>query len=349
MTAQLAKEIIQKEVEYVRNSSDYDALEVDFMGGEPMTNFSLIKEVVEWAENQDFNIPLIFFLTTNATLFDDETKEWFRNHKNSIVAGASYDGTEEMQIANRATEKSAIDLEFFHNTWPFQEFHMTISKESLPNLANGILTLQRKGYPLSAALAQGVDWNEKDAEIFDRELHKLIASYMAEPQLQPINLLGNQFKIIDSTQIAAMHQEKWCGTGTAMATYDVDGKVYGCHMFSPIVLGPRAIEAKEINFSCKAAMEDPFCSKCVLKLACPTCAGFNYRYRGDISTRDHRWCRMMLIQLRAACEFQIKVISRSDDTLDIDSAIRAKTALEAYPILNSFDVNIAESPYLYEL
>lgn len=348
MPVQLAREIIQREVEYVRNSSDYDALEIDFMGGEPMTNFSLIKEVVEWAEQEPFDIPLIFFLTTNGTLFDDEAKDWFIRHKESVVAGASYDGTEEMQNVNRATMKTPVDLEFFHNTWPYQEFHMTISKESLQHLAEGILSLQRKGYPLTASLAQGVDWNESDAEIYERELHKLIAAYTVETDLQPINLLSNPFRILDSAQISGIQQEKWCGTGTAMATYDVDGKVYGCHMFSPIVLGPKAIESKEIDFSCSAAVEDPFCSKCVLKLSCPTCAGFNYRYRGDISTRDHRWCRMMLIQLRAACEFQIKVISRSTDELDAESAIRAKLALQAYSILNSFDVNIAESPYLYE-
>lgn len=40
---------------------------------------------------------------------------------------------------------------------------MTISKETLPFLADGVLSVQHKGYEINAALAQGVNWSIEDA------------------------------------------------------------------------------------------------------------------------------------------------------------------------------------------
>ena len=48
MDLDLAKEIISREARFVNESDDFDELEIDFMGGEPLMNFPLIKNVVEW-------------------------------------------------------------------------------------------------------------------------------------------------------------------------------------------------------------------------------------------------------------------------------------------------------------
>lgn len=347
MSADVAKKIIQQEAEIVRCQPKYCGLEIDLMGGEPMTNFSLIKELVEWAETGVIGVPFIFFLTTNATLFDENKKRWFRKHKHTIVAGVSYDGTPRMQVANRSTENYEIDKDFFHSTWPFQEFHMTISRETLPFLAEGILELQRKGYPLSAVLAQGEDWQDSDARIYDEQLHKLIDAYISEPNLPPINLMNSELNVMCSNEALSLKQEKWCGSGTYMVTYDVDGKKYGCHLFTPVVLGEKAAELEKINFSCVEAQEDLYCSECVLKLVCPTCAGFNYRYRGDIAKRDHRWCKMVFVQIRSACEYQIRAIAKHLSNFEEQDAVIAEKALIAYPILSGIDLNKQHGPFIF--
>ena len=48
MELELAKKIISKEAIFVEESSEFDELEIDFMGGEPFMNFPLIRAVVEW-------------------------------------------------------------------------------------------------------------------------------------------------------------------------------------------------------------------------------------------------------------------------------------------------------------
>lgn len=346
MPTSLAKEIILREVEFVKQNPKYEGLEIDLMGGEPMMNYPLIQELVEWAESGAIDIPYIFFITSNGTLFDDERKAWFEAHKYNIVVGISYDGTTEMQLRNRNTADYRIDMEFFHNTWPFQEFHMTISKETLPHLAEGILEMQRKGYHLNAALAQGVEWNDEDARLYDEQLLLLSQEYLKAPELSPINILGIPNAVCLSCEAEKEKQPKWCGSGGDMITYDVDGKAYGCHMYSPVVLGGKAQPLEETQSACAGGNEDTYCSQCILKVCCPTCAGFNYRYRGDSTKRDHRWCKMVFVQIKRACEFQIKMISTHLQQLGTYDAVLAESALRSYPILNKVDIFNQSSPFI---
>ena len=169
---------IKKEANKVKRSKKLKGLEIDFMGGEPMTNFSLIKEVVEWAEDGNIEVPYIFSTTTNGTLLNEAQKKWFKKHKASIICTCSYDGNKRMQEQNRGSSSKDIDLDFFNETWKFQPFHLTISKETLPNLAEGIIEANNKGYFIEASLAEGVEWGKKAASIYKGELEKLSEFYL---------------------------------------------------------------------------------------------------------------------------------------------------------------------------
>lgn len=165
MSFETAKTCILKEVDFVRHSEKYDELEIDFMGGEPLLNFTLIQQVVEWLEETDIGIPYITFATSNGTLITEENKVWLEAHKDSFVIGLSYDGDELMQACNRNTQP--IDLSWFARVWPFQGVRMTISKETVRTLARGVLSVQRAGLICTAVLAQGIDWDDEDARIFE--------------------------------------------------------------------------------------------------------------------------------------------------------------------------------------
>lgn len=344
MTTEQAKAIIMKEAEMVADSSEYDELQVDFMGGEPLMNFALIKDVVEWLETDVLPVPWICFATTNATLLNDERKKWFKEHSTSISLGASYDGTGNMQTENRGTDKYDIDLDFFHETWPEQGFQMTISKETLPNLAEGVLYVQRKGYELNAALAQGVDWNVNDALIYREQLAILKDAYLKDWSLKPLNRITRYVDVFDSVA-TDKKQIHGCGSGHNMVTYDINGKVHGCHMFSTIVLGKDAIGINDIDWDNPDLMVDSYCESCVLRVFCPTCPGFNFRYRGSMEKRDKRWCPLVLAEAITACEFQIERISMIEN-LSEEDVKHAQSAIRAYHILKNFDIGKNQSPYV---
>jgi len=342
MSFDLAKSIIIKEAELVQNDSRFDELEIDFMGGEPLMNFDLIKKIVEWLGTNPISVPFICFATTNGTLLDEERKAWFKKYRSLVWLGASYDGSTEMQRRNRGTEERAVDFSFFHEVWPGQRFKLTISKESLPHLAAGILESQRRGYLLVASLAQGVNWTDEDAKLYFEQLQLLSKAYFEDSDLVPINLLMRPLFGLTSL---SQHQKKFCGTGVHMITYDVDSRSYGCHMFSPVVLGQeRALESSKVEWTCETIAEDERCKECCLKDYCPTCMGFNYRYRGDLSKRDFCWCKMILAEAIVSCEFQIKMLARHE-SLTEEEAKHGQCALDAYPLLSNLFMKKTKSPF----
>ena len=345
MSFELACSLILKECEFVkRHRRKFKGLEIDLMGGEPMTNFPLIKQLVEWAEAGNIDVPYIFFITTNGTLFDDERKRWFREHSETIICGVSYDGDDSLQKQNRGSTSRAIDIDFFLETYPNQGVHMTVSKETLPFMARGILALQHKGVVVEAALAEGIEWTVSDAEIYREQLKILSDAYLADPALKPIHLLTRLISVENPSK-NRKRQRKFCGTGDYMITYDVDGKAYGCHMFTPIVLGENALEIGNIDWKCPTIAEDAVCKKCVLKNYCPTCAGFNFRYRGNIAERDKRRCRMYLEEARVATEFQLALVATRRSSLDENDAQHAQAALRAYEVLSQVDMTRSCPPF----
>ncbi|MBQ3443932.1 MAG: radical SAM protein [Selenomonadaceae bacterium] len=343
MDTNLAKEIILREAQFVSESDTFDEMEIDFMGGEPLMNFPLIKNVVEWLETGVIDVPWICFATTNGTLLTDKIKAWLRKHKNTINLGASYDGNSKMQSTNRGTDKYNLDLTFFRELWPHQALHMTISKETLPTLAEGVLDMQAHGYNVEAALAEGIDWTIEDAVVYREQLSILKDAYLKNPALTPVDRLTRYVSITDAPATEKL-QGKWCGTGKYMVTYDIDGKKYGCHMFSPIVCGDKALLADAIEWDSPESVADGYCKSCVLRRFCPTCAGFNYKYRGSLANRDKRWCPMILAEAITACEFQIELLAAMDK-LNEQDAQHGQTALQAYQVLRHLDITKSHNPY----
>lgn len=336
MSFETAQQAILKEIDFVKKSDKFDELEIDFMGGEPFMNFPLIKQVVEWLESFDVGIPYITFATSNGTLITEKMKPWLEAHKNRFCVGLSYDGDDAMQATNRKT--SPIGIYWFIRTWPEQGVRITISKETLPTLAHGVLSLQRRGCKCTAALAQGVDWSDEDAQVYARELRTLSDTYLNNFTLTPIEpLLTRPLYEIGTGK----PQKKFCGSGGGMVTYDIDGCVYPCHMFTPLVLGKaKACELADCSICDSEAIEDPDCKGCSYVSWCPTCYGFNYCLRGDVRRRDHAWCKMIDVQVRASCEFQIKYYHKRLHEIGQSDARQVRAAVLVARMLKKGEIHV---------
>ena len=297
MPLDLAKEIIRKEFGLVKNSPDFDEIEFDFMGGEPFVKFDLMKEIMEWTWSHKWGMPYLFFTTTNGTLITDEIKSWLVKHKERFIVGISYDGTDESQDMNRTNCSGKVDLDFFLKTYPNQGAKMTISPDSLKNLASGIIYLTEKGIKFSANCGYGQVWSEEDKKEFSKQLMVIANYYLGHPEIEPISMFDRKMRFLN-IEIKRDPKQKWCGTGVQMITYDVDGKTYPCHLFTPLVLGTqKAAELQEkMDFSSKEVNTDPFCADFSLLNICPTCYGFNYRDTGNIATREKTMCELFRIQ-----------------------------------------------------
>ena len=130
----------------VFDETGFDGVSIQFMGGEPLLAFPLIKDVSEWLWSKNIKYPYSLFAATNGTLLNEEMKNWFTANKHRISLGLSFDGDVSTQNTNRSNSASLVDLDYFRDTWPESSVKMTISTDSLKNLCNNVVFLEEKGF-----------------------------------------------------------------------------------------------------------------------------------------------------------------------------------------------------------
>lgn len=325
MSVETAKKIIEKEI---NTNDEYPEIIFEFFGGEPFLEFDLIKELYEYIWNPKFTKKRVCFVSTNGTLLTDKMKEWLSQRKQYIVCGLSVDGTKKMHNINRSKSFDSIDLDFFVNTWPEQSAKMTISKETINDLAEGIIFLHNKRFLISANLAHGVDWSEPNlSDILEEQLNKLIEFYVDNPDIQPCSMMSMPISRLASNDI----NKRWCGSGTHMKAYDIDGQCYPCQMFLPIS-STESRNFESINFSDDEKFKDPFCNNCPIDAICPNCYGMNYNNRGNVAIRDHNLCVLTKIIALAVSKMQYLKIQR----YGIESI--SKEPLEQYKVVKGIEI-----------
>ena len=119
-------------------------------------------------------------------------------------------------------------------------------------------------------------------------------------------------------------QLQQCGAGCGFAMLDDDGRSYPCHVFSSLVFPENRLgEVQDMDLS-SMAFQDPRCKGCPYSIACSTCAGCNYLYRGDEALQDETHCRIQQIEVMVCMRYHITKMSRdpSSGSRELVDAIR---------------------------
>ena len=107
MKKETALNAIKKYTNYLKKEKIKDA-SIIFYGGEPIVNWDVIVDVVEYAKKQ--KAPIKFSMVTNATLLSDDKIEYLA--ENDIEVGISIDGPKNLNDKNRiyrTSSKSVYD------------------------------------------------------------------------------------------------------------------------------------------------------------------------------------------------------------------------------------------------
>ncbi len=336
MSLDVAKNIIINEL---KNTDGYDGVMFDFFGGEPFLEFEKIRELTDFICSNSKDIPFVIFATTNGTLVHGEIQKWLSTKRDCFVCGLSLDGTKEMHDKNRSNSYDDIDLDFFQKLYPKQDVKMTISRETLSNLAKGVIDIHKHGFCVSCNLACGLDWSDSsNALILERELYKLIDFYLNNPSFEVCSILNWSLINIGSGIDKAL---RYCGAGNEMRAYDCDGKAYPCQFFMPISLGKElASKAESLVFPENEQPEellDEKCKHCVVRMACPTCYGTNFSATGDLYKRDESACNLTKIIMKANAYFKAKLwnIGRLQmDKYDMANTLKAIIKIQNELILS---------------
>ena len=96
----------------IKNSGKRRNLEVDFFGGEPLMNFDVVKDIVEYGRQQEkiYDKNFRFTITTNGVLLNDDILEYINKNMHNVVI--SLDGRKEINdmMRPRAGGQGSYDL-----------------------------------------------------------------------------------------------------------------------------------------------------------------------------------------------------------------------------------------------
>jgi len=261
----------------------------DFMGGEPFSEFQLIHDVCEWTWRHTWRNPYLFYASTNGTLLNEDCKHWLSSNKDRFICGLSLDGTPAMHDANRSKSYSLIDVAFFKETWPDQSVKMTITPQTLPSLASGVIYLHEQGFDVTCNLAYGPDWSPTTLlKEYEHQLSILVDWYKNHPLVSPCTLLA-----VDLHEVAYLENElhKWCGMGDQMVAFDINGIKYPCHYLQDMSSSTTPVEQLwEFDYSHIQFELGEECRNCILRNVCPTCYGDNFVSRGNFGKKEPGRC-----------------------------------------------------------
>jgi uncharacterized protein len=216
-------------------------LRVNFMGGEPLLRFDLIRRIVPYGKcrARQRGQSLHFGCTTNCTVLTDEILAFWRRF--GMGFHCSIDGVPEVQNANRPSlgggpssglvERNAPKILAYR---PEVTARATITPFSAPYLVESAKYLMRLGFTsITFKIAVNCDWKAADFEMLKDRYEKLGDLFLESATF------GKKLDIMDFTKgLGAIHSSKApprmpCGAGHGMALVDPRGEIWPCHRFGP--------------------------------------------------------------------------------------------------------------------
>ncbi len=314
----------------LENSGDRPNLELDFFGGEPLMNFGVVKQVVEYARSREkeYNKKFRFTITTNGLLLDDEKIEFINREMSNVVL--SIDGRKEVNDFFRVLPNGQGCYDMILPKYQKlvagrgdKEYYVrgTFTNKNL-DFSDDVFALNEAGFDqISIEPVVGDDdiyaLTEKDLPAVFAEYEKLALRILENEKK------GNKFNffhfMLDLNQgPCAIKRLRGCGCGNDYVAITPDGDIFPCHQFVGIdeyKMGN--IDEGTFNQEMKAdfakahVYSKPDCRECWAKFYCSGgCNANNYQYMGDIRTAHKISCQ--LEKKRLECAIMIKAVRMAD-------------------------------------
>lgn len=240
----MSLEVGKKAMDYLlENSGERKNLEIDFFGGEPLMNFEVVKELVDYGREQEkkFGKNIRFTITTNGLLLDEEKAAYMNETMDNVIL--SIDGRPEINDTMRKTVngKPTYDLitknylEFVKKREGSYYVRGTFTRNNL-DFTNDVAHLIQLGFdhvsvePVVTDVNQSYALQETDRERIFEEYDRLADLYMEKHRL------GETFDFfhfnVDLEQGPCIIKRlSGCGAGTEYLAISPEGDIYPCHQF----------------------------------------------------------------------------------------------------------------------
>lgn len=312
----MSKETALRAVDYLIENSKEDELAIAFLGGEPLMNFEVIKDVVEYCKkkSEETNKRFIYTITTNGTLLTPEKEEFLV--ANNIKTQISIDGKKEAHDNMRYFEQKVPSYDVvLEKTKSMREKNLLSARATLsPNNLDYVETfkhLSELGFnaiPISPAKNLLKD---KDFKKEYSEFEKYVSYFKQVVKDKNFEVAGKMTEFNKAMEKIDNAGKREYGCGAFHRTYavDIDGYLYPCHRFVGLPqfrMGNIFTDSKYEVEKWKHVDYREKCSKCWLKNLCGGgCAYDNYVKNGSINVASTEFCKHMDLLYRAVIDVYI--------------------------------------------
>lgn len=310
----------------IANSGNRKNLEVDFFGGEPLMDWDVVKQLVNYARSveKQHNKNFRFTLTTNGLLVDDDVIEFANKEMHNVVL--SLDGRKEVHDKLRRTvgghgsydvivPKFQKFVQSRNNTGyyvrgTYTHDNIDFTKDIFHMADLGFTELSME--PVVCDPKEPYALTEADLPVLF-EQYEILAKDMLrrEKEGKPITFYHY---MIDLTGGPCVYKcVTGCGSGTEYMAVTPWGELFPCHQFvgdpayslGDIWKGVTHPEVQDKFRKCNAYAR-PDCKGCWAKLYCSGgCAANAYHATGDIAGVYEYGCQ--LFRKRMECAIMIQV------------------------------------------
>lgn len=301
-------------------------LELDFFGGEPLMNWNVVKQTVEYARSkeQEYGKNFRFTITTNGMLLDDEKIDFINREMSNVVL--SIDGRKEVNDAMRVKvdgtgcyDRIVKNYKKLVEKRGDKEYYVrgTYTSHNL-DFSEDVMHLYEAGFD-QISVEPVMEDDSVEYAITEKDLDTIYAEYdRLVERLTKLKKDGgflNFFHfMIDLDQgPCVIKRLRGCGSGNEYVSITPDGDIFPCHQFvghdeykmGNLEEGTFDTAIKKEFAGCHVYSK-PTCRKCWAKFYCSGgCNANNYIYNGDIHEAHELSCKIM--RKRLECAILMKV------------------------------------------
>ena len=324
--ALMSFEVGKKALDFlVANSGNRVNLEVDFFGGEPLLNWKVVKQLVEYgrsleeANHKKFR----FTLTTNGVLLNDEIMEFCNREMSNVVL--SLDGRREINDKMRPFRNGSGSYDMI--VPKFQKFaesrgqknyyvRGTFTRNNL-DFADDVIHYADLGFqqmsmePVVADPAEDYAIREEDIPQILKEYDKLALEYIKrKKEGRGFNFFHFMLDLTAGPCVAK--RLAGCGSGTEYLAVTPWGDLYPCHQFvgnekfllGNVDTGIVNTETRDEFKLCNVYAKET-CKDCFARFYCSGgCSANAYNFSGSINGAYEIGCEMQ--KKRIECAIMIK-------------------------------------------
>ena len=309
----------------IENSGKRRNLEVDFFGGEPLMNWDVVKQLVQYARSveKEHNKNFRFTLTTNGMLIDEDVIEFANKEMSNVVL--SLDGRKEINdlkrvdyAGNGSYDKIVPKFKQLVEARGGQGYYMRGTfTHANPDFTKDVFHMADLGFtelsmePVVSSPDDPAALTPEDLEIV-KEHYEILAKEMIKRKKEGRGFTFYHY-MLDLTEGPCVYKRiSGCGSGTEYMAVTPWGDLYPCHQFvgddkyklGDIWQGVTNDALREDFRSCNAYSR-PDCKDCWAKLYCSGgCAANAYHASGSIRGIYEPGCE--LFKKRIECAIMIK-------------------------------------------